>query len=165
MSADLAIVVQRVVDDDNVPTDPDFTAWVNEALAQQSGELVVRVVDDHESAALNQRFRGRAGPTNVLAFTGPERPPKQVAEAAGWPLGDIVLCRPLVATEAEAAGRPEHAHWAHLVVHGCLHLLGFDHEEPVQAAAMEARETEILSRLGFPDPYSPGTMAGECLQE
>lgn len=164
VSPDLTVVVQRVVDDEHVPDDSEFADWASQVLAPRTGELVVRIVGSQESAALNQRFRGRSGPTNVLAFAGPERPSGQGAES-GWPLGDIVLCRELVAAEARAVERPERARWAHLVVHGCLHLLGFDHEEDVQALAMEARETEILDLLGFPDPYSPGTMARDSLQE
>lgn len=159
MTADLSVVVQRLVDDADVPNDHDFAAWAALALAEKRGEVLLRIVGRNESAALNDRFRGKAGPTNVLAFAGPEAIPGADEEDSSWPLGDIVLCRELVAAEARAAGATERARWAHLVVHGCLHLLGLDHEDAVQAAAMEARETEILARLGFPDPYSPGTMS------
>jgi probable rRNA maturation factor len=96
---------------------------------------------------LNQRFRGKDYPTNVLSFV------YDVPEEAGL-VGDLVLCAPVVAREAAEQGKPLAAHYAHLIVHGMLHLQGYDHEDEAQAAEMEALERDVLGRLGFPDPYA-----------
>jgi probable rRNA maturation factor len=111
----------------------------------------LRVVDDDESAALNSRYRGRNGPTNVLSFRA-ESPAGRSAELL--PIGDVVICAGVVAREAREQGKPLTAHWAHMVVHGTLHLQGYDHDNDRDAAAMEARERVLLADLGFPDPYS-----------
>ena len=111
-------------------------------------ELTIRVVGEAESAELNERFRGRSGATNVLSF--PLRP----VSAAMPTLGDLVICGSVVAREAEAQGKPLAAHLAHMVVHGVLHLCGYDHEEEQAARDMEAVETEILTSLGLPAPYA-----------
>jgi probable rRNA maturation factor len=127
--------------------------WVRCALgAQVKGELTVRVVTADESAALNSQYRGKAGPTNVLSFAAGDAPPGAREEAL--PFGDIVVCADVVAREAREQGKPLEAHWAHMVIHGALHLQGFDHERPADAAAMEARERSLLAGLGFADPYS-----------
>lgn len=111
---------------------------------------MIRVVDETESAALNQQFRDKSGATNVLAFP----PEESVMPGAELPqLGDIAICGAVVAREAAEQGKPLEAHWAHMVVHGCLHLLGFDHMTDAEAAEMEARECELLGQLGIPDPY------------
>ena len=113
--------------------------------------MTVRVVDEAEGAALNERYRGRSGPTNVLAFTfdAPELPSLRI-------LGDVVVCAPVAAREARESSKRLDAHWAHLVVHGTLHLLGYDHEEPRSAREMEAIEREVLGGLGYSDPYAAG---------
>jgi probable rRNA maturation factor len=106
------------------------------------------VVDCAESAALNLRFRSREGPTNVLSFAA------DVPAEVDLPLlGDIVICAPLVVEEAAAQGKNLQAHWAHLVIHGALHLLGFDHDSKADARQMESREIALLASLGFSDPY------------
>jgi probable rRNA maturation factor len=110
----------------------------------------VRLVGEDEGAALNGRFRNRPGPTNVLSFEG-----AGLEEIDPAFLGDVVICAPLVALEAEAQHKPLSAHLAHLVIHGVLHLLGYDHDRPSRTAVMEGLETEILAGLGFPDPYAP----------
>lgn len=128
-----------------------MASWAGATMdAERAGRraLCLRVVDEDEMRALNNRWRGRDSSTNVLAFPGPE------GAVAGAPLGDVVLCAPVVAREAHAAGR--RAHWAHLVVHGTLHLLGHDHLQDAQAALMEARESAILRSLGFACPYNGG---------
>jgi probable rRNA maturation factor len=134
------------------PADADLLSWVEAVLAaeglQERLELSVRIVDAEESAALNQRYRHKPGPTNVLSFPF-EAPP-------GVPLnllGDLVIAAPVVAEEAHDQGKNETAHWAHLVVHGTLHLLGYDHQETAQTEAMESREICILNKLGYPNPY------------
>lgn len=130
-----------------VPEAARLQQWAAAALAGYEGaELTLRVVDAEEMAALNETYRGKAGPTNVLSF--PAHLPPEVASPL---LGDVVVCAPVVAAEAQAQGRDLAAHWAHMVVHGCLHLLGHDHVEAADAAAMEGLEREILGRLGYAD--------------
>ena len=147
----LELELQLEVEAPGLPTRAQFRTWAEAALAGRGGdaELVIRVVDGAESASLNQRFRAKNGPTNVLSFPFRAPPPVQ-----SHLLGDLVICAPVVAREATEQGKTEAAHWAHLVVHGVLHLLGHDHLEPAEAERMEAREREILAGLGLPDPYS-----------
>ena len=126
--------------------------WARAALGgwrRSSVSVGVRVVNNAESARLNMRYRGRRRPTNVLAF--PFAPPPGVRADT---LGDLVICAPVVNREALAQGKAVAAHWAHMVVHGIMHLRGYRHDTRGEAAAMERRETAILRRLGFPDPYS-----------
>jgi probable rRNA maturation factor len=116
-----------------------------------SAEVVIRVVDATEGLRLNREFRGRERPTNVLSFPAPPE-----AKRPGVPLflGDIVLCAPVLAEEAGLQGKDLRAHFVHLVVHGMLHLQEFDHQTPEDAAVMETIERQILSGLGYPDPYA-----------
>ena len=145
--------VQRAVDQYQgfLPTDRDIELWVGAALGDQreQAEVTVRLVDENEGAHLNQTFRGKQGPTNVLSF--PFEAPPGVELAL---LGDIVICAPVVAREASGQGKPPVAHWAHMVVHGTLHLLGYDHIDPEQASRMEALEISVLEHLGYPNPYA-----------
>jgi probable rRNA maturation factor len=136
--------------DGDVPSQRAVARWARAALADhgEGAQLVVRIVDEAEGRGLNRRYRGGKGATNVLSF--PYDGPPVVRPAL---LGDIVLCRPVVEREADAQGKPRAAHWAHLVVHGVLHLLGYDHERHRDAVIMEALETRILATLGLPDPY------------
>ena len=124
---------------------------------QNGAQLTVRIVDEAEGTELNERYRHRTGPTNVLSF-----PFEQPALLQPPLLGDIVLCAPVVAREAAAQGKAPAAHWAHLVVHGVLHLLGHDHEDERQAEEMEALERDILATLGLPDPYAAERAAGDA---
>lgn len=134
----------------HVPPRSFIEHCVRSALPEGSAELVVRIVDEAESAALNRRFRGKAGPTNVLAF-----PPGDMLLPASEPayLGDIVICAPIVAAEARAQNKSAEAHWAHVIVHGCLHLCGYEHAADDSAAIMERRERALLAELGVADPY------------
>jgi probable rRNA maturation factor len=124
--------------------------WARSALAgrRRDAELSIRIVDAAESQALNRRYRGKDRPTNVLAFPA-ELPPELGLSL----LGDLVICREVVEAEARAQAKPLDAHWAHMVVHGTLHLMGYDHESADEAAVMEAIETQVLAELGWPDPY------------
>jgi probable rRNA maturation factor len=122
------------------------TAALRESHAQL--EQTIRVVDEPQSRDLNLRFRGRDSATNVLAFPADDEFLEYDC------LGDLVLCAPLVALEARQQGKQEDAHWAHLVVHGMLHLQGYDHQNASQAANMEALEVEILDTLGYTNPYN-----------
>lgn len=143
------IDIQRVCADTDAPVDPDLIRYAGAALVDHpEAEVTLRLVDDEESRTLNRTWRGRDRPTNVLSF-----PAGAPAEIAGGFIGDLVLCVPVIAAEAEAQGKPLHGHWAHMIIHGILHLLGFDHTCDSEAAEMEAREIELLARLGHPDPY------------
>jgi len=137
------IAVQRRVPARGVPVPGRLRAWARAALGGERGELTIRVVGSRESRALNRGYRGKDQPTNVLSFP------------YGEPgvLGDLVLCAPVVNREARQQGKAPAAHWAHMVVHGVLHLRGFDHIRKAQARVMESRERAILARLSFPDPY------------
>lgn len=138
-----------------IPAPAELIAWARATLSAGGGEFretpefTIRVVDEQESAALNQAYRGRPGPTNVLSFPF-EMPPG--APPTGL-LGDLVICAPVVEREAGEQGKSVQAHWAHMVVHGLLHLLGYDHQQETAALAMEALETHILVQLGFDAPY------------
>ena len=138
------------------PDKPTIRRWARAALCEaDEAEVTVRLVGEAEGRRLNRDYRGKDYATNVLTFVYDEAdlPPPQVRDA--MPLaGDLVLCVPVVAREAEAQGKALEAHFAHLVVHGMLHLQGFDHEEADEAEHMEALETRILATLGYPDPYA-----------
>ncbi|WP_335342326.1 rRNA maturation RNase YbeY [Sedimenticola hydrogenitrophicus] len=146
----LLLEIQRVVEGDGIPGPMQFQAWAEAALhgRLERAELVVRIVDREESRQLNREYRGKDSPTNVLSF--PFEAPAVVANDL---LGDLVICAPLVAEEAAEQGKPLEAHWAHLLVHGVLHLLGFDHINDPEAETMEGLEVEILESLGYSDPY------------
>ncbi len=133
------------------PPRADIAAWANSALGRKGAgrELGVRVVGPGESRRLNARYRGRDKPTNVLSFPAPELP----AGSDQLPLGDLVICPDVLRAEAREQHKSLRAHWAHLVVHGTLHLIGYDHLHPAEAGRMERREISVLRRLGFPNPY------------
>ncbi|MBA2594552.1 MAG: rRNA maturation RNase YbeY [Gammaproteobacteria bacterium] len=145
------IGVQRACEGWTVPESRSLRGWARAALAGRRTEaaLTVRIVGEEEGAALNARFRGKDGPTNVLSFAS-----EGIGAIDPAFLGDVVICAPLVIQEAREQRKALQAHWAHLVVHGVLHLLGFDHDRPGQAAQMEGLEIEILARQGFSDPYA-----------
>lgn len=150
------IEIQVAADAADAPEPPQLRAWARAALAavgRPGAGVTVRVVDAAEARALNRDFRGHDRATNVLSFPFAELPPEAVAELGGAYLGDLAICADVVAREAVEQGKAAHAHWAHMVVHGVLHLAGDDHADDAGAAAMEARERAILAGLGFPDPY------------
>ena len=150
-----------------VPARAKFLAWVKAALAGaamargappaaralrgSAGRVIVsvRAVGGARSRSLNSLYRGKDRPTNVLSFEGPGAMPD-----GSRVLGELVICVPVVAHEARAQGKSAESHWAHMTVHGVLHLLGFDHEHDGEAREMAAREIQILDRLGFSDPYA-----------
>ena len=127
------------------PAPEALRAWARAALGAERRALCIRVVDEAESRTLNARFRGKDAATNVLAFP---------ADAPGA-LGDLAICAGIVVREAGEGGKAWEAHFAHLVVHGVLHLQGMDHKNDAQASQMEAAEVRILAALGFGDPYAP----------
>lgn len=146
---DLALQADPALDP-MLPGEGEFRRWAEAALAgrRDEAELCIRVVGEDEGRALNARYRGKAYATNVLSF------PAELPPELGLPLlGDLVLCAPVVVREAREQDKPETAHWAHLTVHGVLHLLGYDHIDPAEAEAMEALERTVLARCGYPDPY------------
>lgn len=148
--ADAHCGIQYAVDRRGVPAAASFRRWITASLdlVGRTGDLTLRVVGAEESAAFNLTYRNKSGPTNILSF--PFEPPP------GWVgnyLGDLVLCAPVVAHEAEMQAKPLRAHWAHLSVHGSLHLLGYDHQTADDAHQMETLEIQILKELGFDDPY------------
>lgn len=145
------------IEDVSLPKQSDFDRWaeaalVHEGLANLRSEVCVRLVDNEESAELNRNYRGISKPASVLAFAC-ELAFLPTDGNDACPLGDIVIATPMVAGEARRRGKQPIAHWAHLFVHGMLHLQGYDHEEAKDAQCMEAREEDILGRLGFPHPY------------
>lgn len=144
MSAQPAIAVQRcVASARGVPSPQSLRGFALAALPRRALEMTIRIVDEPESRTLNHQYRGKDKPTNVLSFHG----------EAGV-LGDLVICAPVVAREADEQHKTLRSHWAHMVVHGCLHLQGYDHEQETDAERMEAREVRILRTLGFDNPYS-----------
>ncbi len=147
----LALAVQRISEQGVLPTDEDFGRWASAALAdgQTDVELVIRIVDAEESRQLNRDYRGKDKATNVLSF--PFEVPDGVPNSH---IGDLVICAAVVAKEAVEQGKTPQAHWAHMVVHGILHLCGYDHLEEQQADEMETLERQTLERLGFNDPYA-----------
>lgn len=151
------ITVQRRVPAKGIPSAGRLRHFAQSALEGLSGEITLRVVDALESRRLNHQFRGKDAPTNVLSFgydAADGRAPGNIHPATeDYVSGDLVICAEVVAREAAEQGKPPLAHWAHMVVHGCLHLRGFDHEASAEADMMEAKETAILARLGFENPY------------
>lgn len=149
MAAD--ITVQFATTDHSVPAEKDILHWAGSALELDGGggEVTIRITDEDEMQSLNNKWRNIDKPTNVLSFP---------LHDAGCPLlGDIVVCAPVVKREAAQQAKPVNAHWAHMIIHGILHLMGYDHSEEKEAENMEAEETALMLELGFPDPYFPGT--------
>ncbi|MEM7540942.1 MAG: rRNA maturation RNase YbeY [Pseudomonadota bacterium] len=146
--ANFAVTLQVPRPHAGVPEAATIARWINVLPVDGSTnyELTVRVVDVDEGRALNKKWRGVDKPTNVLSFPLTD-------EFLPHYLGDIVVCAPLVENEARAQGKAVEAHWAHLIVHGVLHLLGYGHDEAEGAKNMEAVEREVLAEFGFPDPY------------
>lgn len=145
---------------DGVPSRAQFRRWLclaTDEFGVVEGEAALRIVEEVEGAALNARWRGRQGATNVLSFPAGNMPDMP---GVARHLGDLVLCAPVLRREAQAQGKPELHHWAHLVVHGTLHLLGLDHEEAGEAQRMEALERELLARLDIADPYAERDAGG-----
>ncbi|WP_426152475.1 rRNA maturation RNase YbeY [Pseudomonas sp. DC3000-4b1] len=139
------------------PSEARFRQWCELALRQRSGdsELTIRIVDEAEGQDLNRTYRQRDYPTNVLSF--PADVPDDMLDIPL--LGDLVICAAVVEREAQEQGKTAEAHWAHMVIHGCLHLLGYDHLEDEEAEEMEGLERELLAELGFPDPYAENVTA------
>ena len=144
---DLQIATENI---EGLPTEEQIVQWATAAVQPEGGEveMTVRIVDEAESHELNLTYRGKDRPTNVLSF------PFECPDEVELPLlGDLVICRQVVEREAAEQEKPLMSHWAHMVVHGSLHLLGYDHIEDDEAEEMESLETQIMQGLGFDDPY------------
>ncbi|MBU2898454.1 rRNA maturation RNase YbeY [Vibrio hepatarius] len=139
-----------VKEETGLPSFEDIHLWLTSAVEkfQPQAEVTVRIVDEYESHQLNHEYRGKDKPTNVLSF--PFEVPIEIEMDL---LGDLIICKQVVEQEAEEQSKPLMAHWAHMVVHGSLHLLGYDHIEDKDAEEMESLETEIMQSMGFDDPY------------
>lgn len=154
--ADTRVDVQVACDDPDIPRPAQMQTWIAAALAaaaftdEAGAEVSVRIVDADEIQALNAAYRRQDKPTNVLSF------PAETQALPGEPrlLGDVVVCAPVVRAEADEQGKALAAHWAHMLVHGTLHLLGYDHEADAEAARMEELESNILAAHGIADPYA-----------
>ncbi|MDE1461846.1 rRNA maturation RNase YbeY [Spartinivicinus poritis] len=148
----VSVDIQIASECQGIPPSEQFTQWATAAVYGHKAiaELSIRVVDETESAELNFAYRQKHGPTNVLSF------PAELPEAVELPLlGDLAICAPVVFREAAEQNKSLEAHWAHMVIHGTLHLLGFDHINDKDAEIMESLETKILMELDYPNPYQP----------
>lgn len=145
----MQVEVQLAAESAAAPPAGDLRRWAEGALQGDAGEVCLRLVGADEGAALNRRYRGGSGPTNVLSF------PAEADLPSEKPLGDVVVCAPVVEAEARQQGKRIMDHYAHMVVHGVLHLRGFDHQTATAAAAMERLEAFILGQFGLADPYAP----------
>jgi len=150
----ISIDIQRADTSEEIPSDASINRWVKSALGNNDDpvELSIRVVAEQESAELNLRYRGKSGATNVLSFPFSAVTPEPLPI-----LGDLVVCAPIVTLEAQQQHKALEAHWAHMIIHGVLHLLGHDHENDHDAQTMEILETEILLGLNYPAPYTETT--------
>ena len=140
----LDLAVQYACRREGLPLRADFVRWARAALTD-SGQVAIRLVDEDEGRRLNKAYRGKGHATNVLSFPYETEP---------LLMGDLVICPTVVAREAAEQGKPLAAHYAHLTVHGMLHLRGWDHENEGDAQTMEDEERKILAALGYPDPYA-----------
>ena len=149
-SAGSSVDVQFAVSAEGVPSEAILREWALQVLPadRKDAEVTIRVVDEAEITALNREYRGKDGATNVLSFPYETMPAIETAL-----LGDVVICAPVVAMESVAQQKPLEAHWAHMVVHGLLHLLGYDHQKDSEARDMEDHEAQLLARLGYANPY------------
>ncbi|QBF82321.1 rRNA maturation RNase YbeY [Shewanella maritima] len=150
MSLQLDLDLQVATDATNIPSQQDFELWATTAIdnAMTQAELTIRLVDSDESQSLNRNYRGKDKPTNVLSF--PFEAPPEVELPL---LGDLIICVSVVEQEAKAQNKSLQAHWAHMVIHGGLHLLGYDHIIDAEAEEMEALETQLIQGLGYDNPY------------
>ncbi len=134
-----------------IPAESDFTQWLNIALKNHAPGIVnIAIVDAKESQALNKQFRHKDKPTNVLSFPFEAFEGMVIEEHI---IGDLVICADVIQQEADAQQKDPLAHWAHLSIHGSLHLVGFDHQNDAEANKMESLEIELLQQLGYPNPY------------
>lgn len=160
----IEIDIQLVTGETPVPDGAAFERWVGAAMqaagSRKNGALAIRLVGTDEGGQLNQTWRDKPGPTNVLAFPPPDMSAAGLPDDVPVEFGDLVICLPVVVREAAEQRKAPLAHLAHLVVHGTLHLLGYTHDGEADTARMEGLETAVLAGLGFPDPYVADAEAG-----
>ena len=146
----IKINIQRATRTSGQPSNYCIRKWVRTALPHrvEHAELTVRLVGTKEAARLNRKWRGKKGPTNVLSF-----PAGNMLNSEPGLLGDIVLCAPIITREATHQGKSLGAHWAHMIIHGTLHLMGYDHKKTAETRKMEGLERKLLALMGFADPY------------
>ncbi len=155
---DLILSIENACNAANIPDDEEIESWVLTTLSLQSEhdgitELGLRIVDRNEISQLNTTYRKKDGPTNILSFPF-DLPPGFTEPGNQTILGDIVACSDVIEHEAKQQHKPLKAHWAHMIVHGTLHLLGYDHQDDLEAREMEDLEISLLARLNFPNPYT-----------
>jgi len=145
-----SVEIQTIFESAGQPSEAQIQLWVDTALEEfeQDTEIVVRIVDESESAELNEQYRHKQGPTNILSF------PVEIPEGIDLNLlGDLVICAPVLEKEAQQQNKILAHHWAHIIMHGVLHLLGYDHLDDEQAEEMESKEIALLQQLNIPNPY------------
>ncbi len=146
----IKVDIQHVTDALDIPENRQFRKWARTALSvhDKDAELTIRIVDEEEVTELNRKWRKAKGPTNVLSF--PYEDNNRIADML---LGDIIICAPVIRREALEQKKSLESHWAHMVIHGTLHLLGYDHIKPEDAMKMESLEIRLLASLGYNNPY------------
>ena len=146
----IRIDIQRVAEQDDIPDNKLIRKWIRTVLQGQrtDAELTVRIVGSGEATRLNEQWRGKQGPTNVLSFSFED----DLGVAPDF-LGDIVICAPVIHREASEQNKQLEAHWAHMIIHGTLHLLGYDHQKKAETRKMETLEINLLESLGYRNPY------------
>ena len=147
--------LQITIKDKSIPTKKDFTKWLTLAAQiapppKHKNEICIRIIDEKESAHLNKTYRHKQGATNILSFAYQQ----DIDENNDNLLGDLAICAPIITRQAQQQSKLLLAHWAHIVIHGYLHLLGYEHQTQQETTKMEQLEIEILDKLGYPDPYS-----------
>jgi len=144
----IEVEVQFAASADDIPSEETFQGWVSQIEVDAEQEVALRIVDEKEMAQLNLQYRKKSAPTNVLSF------PAELPDGVDVPfLGDIIICAPVVAKEATDQAKSLDSHWAHMTVHGILHLQGYDHIDDADAEAMESLEIKIMNKLGYANPY------------
>ena len=144
----ITVEVQFAASTDDVPDEGTFQSWASIVEVSSDQEVALRIVDEAEMTGLNEQYRKKSGPTNVLSF------PADLPQGVNSPfLGDIIICAPVVAKEAKDQGKSLDSHWAHMTVHGILHLQGYNHIDNAEAEQMESLEIKIMQQLGFANPY------------
>ena len=146
----IKVDIQRATDTHDFPDNRQIRKWARTAMSgyDKDAELTIRIVDEEEGTELNRKWRKKKGPTNVLSF-----PYEDNNTIAGGLLGDIILCAPVIRREALEQKKTLASHWAHMVIHGTLHLIGYDHIKPEDTGRMERLEIRLLESLGFANPY------------
>ncbi len=153
----VSIDLQVASDNSSLPSEQQLSQWAEAAVRaeREESEISIRIVDIEEGQILNNQWRQKDYATNVLSF------PSDLPPELNLPLlGDLVICAPVVEREAKEQGKSPDSHWAHMVIHGTLHLLGYDHIDDGEAEEMEQLETEIMQSLGYNDPYAPNVNSG-----